>query len=70
MKKDNIDKKGLKSAIGKSRRRAIRENKIMKLSTIVARNGKLIKIDPDGSESVIGKTQKPVRISQKEYELN
>lgn len=69
MKNGQLDKEALQWAMQKAYDQSLRENQALNLSTLVARDGKLISIAPDGSETVIGETKKPVRIHKLEYEM-
>lgn len=67
--KDN-EKTWLKKALKASSDKAIRENKALNISTLVARNGKLIRINGDGEEEIVGESHKPVTINKKAFRLN
>lgn len=59
----------LNKALAQASKEALRENRILRLATLIARDGKLIKLNPDGTETVIGNTKRSVKVSKQRYKL-
>lgn len=67
---DDNEKTWLKKALKASSEKAFRENKALNISTLVARNGKLIRINGNGEEEIVGESHKPVKINKKEFRFS
>lgn len=60
----------LRKAVTDSMKKAFRENRALGFSFLVARNGKLIRINGKDDDKVVGTTDKPVKIEKQVYKLD
>lgn len=67
---NNVEVRLLKKALRTGSRKALRENRALNRPTLVARNGKLIRIKDNGDQVEVDKTKKPVKLSKKTYKLD